>query len=669
MPESPVGATPIFGHERTPDSTSNASNTSYILVETRGPLTAQEQEDLMTLGVEFLELLGRGVYLCRYVPENLGVIRERPYVKHVDIYSPHFKIHARTQQSQPAFDISGSSASAAPDAQPPQEKSNIVVILHQKLGKSASEVAEELISQGLLDSADTQVTDTQISALVEPAKLAAIAENDSVRSIEPEKEMQWRDDRARSILNAVTYKSDNVNPAIRFTGKGQIIAITDSGFDKGTVGEGLHEAFSKERILAFYRGDTEISLEYNAESMKDTSGHGTHCIGCAAGGPIQLQVDGPIISGTAPEADLIIGIKDNGLGHSDRYLQSPYQKGARIFSMSWGPTYTAPPQTEYDANATAIDTFINANKEALVCWAAGNDGTVGDKPQIISQAAAKNVLTVGNSNSERPTMNTTTKTIIDTDPTENPYVVDATSSRGLTAEFRIKPDVVAPGMRILAARSGAWEESKSAARDAYKDDSGKLFAMSGTSQATPLAAGCVALLRQALTDVPGSNVPSAALLRALIVNGAVQLTPGTKQQYNRTEGFGRLNLVASLAHINAPEGFAGYEDIEISHGDTYRIKAGKETRYGNVEAPCKGEPQKPPPDAAEVNNVQRLDWYDVPAKEAEIRVRFTEDAQKEGKWPCAVVKHAKAPDLHPVLERVSMQKKMIAPREQGMKPW
>ena len=64
--------------------------------------------------------------------------------------------------------------------------------------------------------------------------------------------------------------------------------------------------------------------------------------------------------------------------------------------------------------------------------------------------------------------------------------------------------------------------------------------------ATPLVAGCAAVLREVLIK-HGHPHPSAALVKALIINGAVCL-PGVSTQ---AQGFGRVNLKNSVAIITA----------------------------------------------------------------------------------------------------------------------
>jgi hypothetical protein len=72
--------------------------------------------------------------------------------------------------------------------------------------------------------------------------------------------------------------------------------------------------------------------------------------------------------------------------------------------------------------------------------------------------------------------------------------------------------------------------------------------MGGTSMATPLTAGAMALVREYLRKVRGQRSPSAALLKAVLVAGVVRL-PGTAAAgtvCDNHQGFGRVNLDAVL---------------------------------------------------------------------------------------------------------------------------
>lgn len=75
--------------------------------------------------------------------------------------------------------------------------------------------------------------------------------------------------------------------------------------------------------------------------------------------------------------------------------------------------------------------------------------------------------------------------------------------------------------------------------------------MGGTSMATPIVAGTTALIRQYLQDVSGHSNPSAALLKAFLIHGAMPLAghynpPEVGQVPENNQGWGRVNLKNSI---------------------------------------------------------------------------------------------------------------------------
>jgi hypothetical protein len=107
----------------------------------------------------------------------------------------------------------------------------------------------------------------------------------------------------------------------------------------------------------------------------------------------------------------------------------------------------------------------------------------------------------------------------------------------------------------------------------------------GTSMATPLVAGCCAVLRETLVKNEVPN-PSAALIKALLINGAQPITgqyhpSETGPSPNPASGWGRVNLAASviIPGASAEAGFGEGGPLrqgENSEG-TIRITGGGRT--------------------------------------------------------------------------------------------
>jgi subtilisin family serine protease len=162
----------------------------------------------------------------------------------------------------------------------------------------------------------------------------------------------------------------------------------------------------------------------------------------------------------------------------------------------------------------------------------------------------------------------------------------AFSGRGPTLDGRLKPDVVAPGSNIVSTRypgaSTGW-----GVYNAY------YLYMGGTSMATPLVAGGSAVVREFYADTHGISNPSAALVKATLINGAHDMTPGqygagaTQDVIRRpdiNQGWGRVDLYDSLVYdaprklwfYQHPTGLTTAQDysvtLRITNGsDPFRI--------------------------------------------------------------------------------------------------
>ncbi|KAF9771510.1 hypothetical protein IL306_010851 [Fusarium sp. DS 682] len=285
------------------------------------------------------------------------------------------------------------------------------------------------------------------------------------------------------------------------------------GFDLGRLSEDATEVevhpslATRVQHLGSVWLNTYKGRNFTYERFMDEEGHGTHVCASICGSGLHKSTDpeqGTIATSdkrTAPGATLMVQSLIL-FKPAEKYwkMETPVDLASQLF------------QKPYNLGVNAIDRFVYGHQNFIVLTAAGNNGDkTTELSQIGAAAAAKNCITVGSTGSASQNDR---QNFIKVEGNDNPgtQVVETVvfSSQGPTLRKipgigdlkptagRIKPDIVAPGVAILSAASrGLREKCRAKKQWKVSDDNDWIYA-SGTSMSTPLVAGCIAVLREAL---------------------------------------------------------------------------------------------------------------------------------------------------------------------------
>ena len=278
-------------------------------------------------------------------------------------------------------------------------------------------------------------------------------------------------------------------------GTGSTVAVLDTGWDP------THPDLAGQ-VTGAHNFTEDADPE--GQAAIDRQGHGTHVAATVAG---TGAASGGTHAGVAPGADLLIGkvLGDDGSGYEDWIIAGmewAVAQGADVVSMSLGTDWAS---DGTDPMSQAVDR-LSAESDTLFVIAAGNTGP--RESSVGSPGAATSALTVG--------------------AVDKQDRAAAFSSRGpRLGDGAVKPEVVAPGVGIVAARAAGTSLGN------LLDE--HYTSLNGTSMATPHVAGAAAILAQQHPDWTDEQ-----LKQRLVTSSTPLDEPVTFQ------GAGRLDVAAAV---------------------------------------------------------------------------------------------------------------------------
>jgi serine protease AprX len=340
----------------------------------------------------------------------------------------------------------------------------------------------------------------------------------------------WPDFPLRTLINKSisTVKASAAHNSFAAGGAGIVWAVIDSGIDKN------HPHFAKYKNLELTPPLKHRDFTGGDKPLEDVKGHGTHVAGIIAGqfdvserepknrarriiattryrdhngDPAETEVtpELTLISGMAPECQLLSlkvldGTGDDRIGTvrgviaALQYIQRLNGYGRRLLvhgvNMSVGydfePEWFACGQSPL---CVEVDRLVRSG--VVVVVAAGNSGfgvvtsqedgpsSAGLSLTINDPGNAELAITVGSTHRDMPHV----------------YGVSYFSSKGPTGDGRLKPDLVAPGEKVISCESTQTPEAIGRKKSGKAGGGGvtaRYCEGSGTSQAAPHVSGVIA---------------------------------------------------------------------------------------------------------------------------------------------------------------------------------
>ena len=504
----------------------------YYIVQLGGFATDEWLDSIRDAGVEVLQYLPHNAFFVYGGGDAVAKVAGHSRVRWVGEFRAEHKL---------SRDVRDFASKAATET----AAFEIAVFSRADLDGVAAAVGGRLLSKSRLSHNFFNI----VRAEIPTAKLAEIAAIPDVVRIDPYVRATREDERSSQIIagnfsNPTTLNGPGYNPLSQFgvDGTGVTVMVSDDGISiPGTGGLYITSANTVDGPL---RGAAPGA----------TGGHG-HINASIIAGSIPFggldDLGYNYGLGVAPKANIVnipflVGSNTTTDEQAvDDALNTVGPNGSRatISNNSWGAGTNG---NSYGTREALYDGLVRDGSIAgtidpfNIIFSAGNSGP--GALSLTRPKTSKNTIVVANSENVRPGILAFPVPSPAPAPigsaADNMEDLRSSSSRGPTADGRIKPDITAPGTVITGSRAGSCG-SVSGCFDAVHAYS------SGTSHAAPQVAGAAALFTQYWRNSHAGAYPNPSLIKAAIINTGQEmngLTTNTATIPNGNEGWGRMNM-------------------------------------------------------------------------------------------------------------------------------
>ncbi len=542
-PQSPPRSLLLKAAQFDPQVESPSIPAALQLTESQSTRYFIVQFDRPPTSADRAALESRGTKVFLYVPHDAYLVRLDE--TGTDLLTVD---HVRAAVAfQPAFKIDPSLVAqlASPD------EADYWVAFFEGAGFSGG--IDAIVETGVEDFRTLEDGGDLVAVRARGDQLAALARIDGVEWIQRAPRWTRRNDSTTWVMQSnVSNQTPQWDHGL--LGEGQIVGHIDGGID-------LNNCYFKDPGHGSAGPDHRKVIYHDGGGIDD---HGTHTAGTAAGD--QEPINGSTFRNGIGYRAKIAHTNDFELLFTSLFtiLDTHHDLGARMHTNSFGNDST----DDYDVWARDIDRFSYSDQESLACWAVSNG------PKVTNPENAKNCLAVAG---------------CDRAPNQEKHCEGGT---GPTKDGRQKPEIYGSGCSVQSADAGSTCSTRSD---------------TGTSMASPAIAGAGVLVRDYFgqgfypsgTANPDDVLdPTGALVKAMLVNAAVDMTSINGGYPGLLEGWGRLDLDRTLflADVVGPELFI--QDVRHHKGFA---NAG-ETRVFGVQVDGSQQP-------LEISLV----WHDRPA--------------------------------------------------------